>query len=197
MNQKGGEGMAQRRTVRSEYGEITYTLEKKRIKNLNLRLRGEGEIFLSVPMRCPVSKADEFIRSRSGWIMSHLRRREERSQVELLPELGRRECYVLLYRALERVYPLVAPYGVGMPELKIRKMRSQWGNCHWTQGYITLNTALHRCPEHLWDYVALHELVHFIHHDHGAGFYAVMDRLMPDWRGRRVELKGYAAAIRM
>ena len=189
--------MAQRRTVPSEYGTITYTLEKKRIKNLNLRLRGEGEIFLSVPMGCSASQADEFIRSRSGWIMSHLRRCEERPQAELLPELGRQECYAVLHRALERVYPLVIPYGVSMPELKIRKMRSQWGNCHWTQGYITLNTALHRCPEHLRDYVALHELVHFIHHDHGAGFYAVMDRLMPDWRGRRVELKGYAAAIRM
>lgn len=54
-------------------------------------------------------------------------------------------------------------------------MRSQWGNCHYQQGYITLNTALARCPEPLRDYVALHELVHFLHHDHGTGFYAAMD----------------------
>ena len=65
MVKKGGDGMAQYRTVLTRHGEITYLLEKKRIKNLNLRLRGKGEIFLSVPMSCPASRADEFIQSRS------------------------------------------------------------------------------------------------------------------------------------
>ena len=72
-------------------------------------------------------------------------------------------------------------------------MRSQWGNCHWTQGYITLNTALCRCPQALQDYVALHELVHFLHHDHQAGFHSVMDALMPDWRERKSILDQNAA----
>lgn len=42
------------------------------------------------------------------------------------------------------------------------------------------------------DYVALHELVHFLHPNHGPGFYAVMDRLMPDWKEKRARLKGCA-----
>lgn len=115
--------------------------------------------------------------------------------MELMPECGRAVCFERLTQSLNRVYPLVASYGVERPVLKIRKMRSQWGNCHWMQGYITLNTALHRCPERLRDYVALHELVHFLYQDHGSGFYDVMNRLMPDWRERRRELKKYAAAI--
>ena len=188
--------MSQRRAVSAANGEIIYVLEKKRIKNLNLRLNAAGEVFLSVPMRCPAAQADAFVRSRGGWIFERLRQLEERSLPELLPELSREECYALLSQALERVHPLVMPFGVRMPVLKIRKMKSQWGNCHWMQGYITLNAVLHRCPEYLQDYVALHELVHFIHHDHGPGFYAVMDALMPDWRKRRAELKDYTAAIR-
>ena len=101
----------------------------------------------------------------------------------------------LLGEAVLRVYPLVAGSGVPMPQIKLRKMRSQWGNCHYRQGYITLNTALARCPEFLRDYVALHELVHFLHHDHGPGFYAAMDARMPDWRDRRQTLKQYAQAL--
>ena len=112
-----------------------------------------------------------------------------------LPEPDRAACARLLGEAVVRVYPLVAPDGVPLPQVKLRKMRSQWGNCHYQQGYITLNTALARCPEPLRDYVALHELVHFLHHDHGTGFYAAMDARMPDWRARRQELKGYAQAI--
>ena len=87
------------------------------------------------------------------------------------------------------------PLVVAWPELMLRRMKSQWGNCHWRQGYITLNTALARCPETLRDYVALHELVHFVHPDHGPGFYWLMDRLMPDWRQRRKELRRYGGAL--
>lgn len=61
---------------------------------------------------------------------------------ELPPEPARRECLRLLGEALDRVYPLVQPLGVAWPELRLRRMKSQWGNCHWRQGYITLNTAL-------------------------------------------------------
>ena len=110
-------------------------------------------------------------------------------------EPARRECLRLLGEALDRVYPLVQPLGVAWPELRLRRMKSQWGNCHWRQGYITLNTALARCPETLRDYVALHELVHFVHPDHGPGFYGLMDRLMPDWRQRRKELRRYGGAL--
>lgn len=187
--------MEQLRTVRTGLGEITYTLMKKNVKNMNLRVDADGEIILSIPLHCAAQTADDFIRRKSQWILEHRTRRAERPMVELLPELNREMCYDLLVESVERVYPLVANYGVKKPAVKIRKMRSQWGNCHWMQGYITLNTMLHRCPRHLRDYVALHELIHFLYHDHGSGFHAAMDSLMPNWREYRRELKDYAVAV--
>ncbi len=172
-------------------GPLTYTLTRKRVKNLNLRVGARGEIMVSLPLTCSVKQADDFIREKSGWILDALSRREDR-QLEPLP---REVCARLLGEALARMYPLVAPLGVAFPVLKLRKLKSQWGNCHWAQGYITLNTALARCPEELRDYVALHELVHFLHHDHGPGFYARMNGLMPDWRRRRKALKCYSGAL--
>ena len=185
--------MEQYRLVATPEGPITYRLVKKRVKNLNLRLDRTGEVVLSVPLRCPAERADAFVIEKSGWIVGHLPRPEEAPP--LMPEPDRRECARLLEEAVLRVYPLVAGSGVPMPQIKLRKMKSQWGNCHYRQGYITLNTALARCPEFLRDYVALHELVHFLHHDHGPGFYAAMDARMPDWRKRRQELKRYAQAL--
>ena len=52
--------------------------------------------------------------------------------------------------------------------------------------------ALAAVEEGLRDYVALHELVHLLHPNHGPGFYAVMDALMPDWQTRRRALRRYA-----
>ena len=100
-----------------------------------------------------------------------------------------------IYESISVVVDDIFDNYLSRPEVKLRKMRSQWGNCHWRQGYITLNTALARCPETLRDYVALHELVHFVHPDHGPGFYGLMDRLMPDWRQRRKELRRYGGAL--
>lgn len=186
--------LSQLRLVDTPQGHLTYTLTRKRVKNLNLRVGAGGEIMVSVPLRCPVKQADDFIREKSDWILDAVTRRAAR-QREPLPPVSREECGRLLGEALERMYPLVAPLGVAFPALKLRKLKSQWGNCHWAQGYVTLNTALARCPEELRDYVALHELVHFLHHDHGPGFYSQMDALMPDWRQRRKALKSYGGAL--
>jgi len=186
--------MGQFRMVDTPCGPIAYELVRKRVKNLNLRLTA-GQVRLSVPNRCPIREADRLIQEKSAWIAAALRRLEEERAVPLPPPPPRKECEALLRRSLERVYPLVAPLGVTMPELKLRAMRSQWGNCHWAQGYITLNTALARCPEELRDYVALHELVHFLHRGHGPDFYARMDALMPDWRARRKALRRYGGAL--
>lgn len=187
--------MEQLRMADTPAGVISYTLIRKRVKNLNLRVLPGGVVNLSVPLRCTEAEADAFVRDKCRWIVQAAAR-QAASRPELPPEPSRRECFALLDQAVDRAYPLVRPFGVVRPELKLRKMTSQWGNCHYRQGYVTLNTALARCPEELRDYVALHELVHFLHHDHGPGFYGTMDRLMPDWRQRRKALREYAGALR-
>ena len=186
--------MEQLRMVDTPHGPVVYLLEKKRVKNLNLRVGRDGQAALSVPLRCSAGQADDFVREKAEWIL-RWQSRQRAPAPGLLSPPEREECRRRLEEAVRRVYPLVSPLGVAFPPVKLRRMRSQWGNCHWAQGYITLNTALARCPEPLRDYVALHELVHFLHHDHGPGFYACMDRLMPQWRERRRQLKGYAAAL--
>lgn len=179
----------QTRTVRTDRGPMTYVLTRKPIRNWNLHVRQE-QILLSAPLRISNLQADLFIQSRADWIFITLDR--QRQTARRTPEqLPRPECLRILSAALERVLPVVRPLGVTRPELRLRKMRSQWGNCHYQQGYITLNVALAGCPEHLQDYVVLHELVHFLHHDHGAEFKAALTRLMPDWKARRGELKRY------
>jgi len=182
------------RRVDTPAGEMFYVLIRKRVKNLNLRIRPDGQVILSVPWRCSSDEADSLVSRKWEWIAAAQARRQ--AELPELPPLPDREtCLRLLMEALTRVWPLAAPLGVALPDLKVRKMRSQWGNCHWAQGYITLNLALARCPEHLRDYVALHELIHFIHHDHGPGFYEKMDVLMPDWRQRRGQLKAFAPIL--
>ena len=187
--------MEQLRVVETSDGLLTYCLMRKRVKNLNLRVERNGQVHLSIPMRCTLRYADQFIQEKAGWILRVQQKQRESEPVEFGPEQSREDSYLILKAALDGVYPLVARLGVEYPDLKLRKMKRQWGNCHWLQGYITLNTALARCPVHLQRYVALHELVHFLSHDHGPQFHAWMDQLMPEWKKCRVELRKYIEII--
>lgn len=54
---------------------------------------------------------------------------------------------------------------------------SNWGSCS-ALGNINLNMRLILLPEHLQEYVILHELCHLRHPDHGPGFHAMLDSLL-------------------
>lgn len=81
-----------------------------------------------------------------------------------------------------------------LPQWRTRYMRSQWGSCSH-DGTIALNTHLIKTPEHVIDYVIVHELCHLVHHDHSRRFYALMSAHMPDWQSRSKELDGYMPVL--
>ena len=57
-------------------------------------------------------------------------------------------------------------------------------------GLVTLNTLLLTKPRECLDYVALHELCHFVQPNHSPAFHRLMTELMPDWKRRRALLAG-------
>lgn len=65
--------------------------------------------------------------------------------------------------------------------IRFRNMTTRWGSCNVKKATITLNTTLFSKPKICFEYVLLHELVHLIHANHGAGFYNVLETLMPNW----------------
>lgn len=65
--------------------------------------------------------------------------------------------------------------------IRFRNMTTRWGSCNVKKATITLNTTLFSKPKICFEYVLLHELVHLIHANHGAGFYNVLESLMPNW----------------
>jgi predicted metal-dependent hydrolase len=71
--------------------------------------------------------------------------------------------------------------------MKIRSMKSRWGSCTG-KGKITLNLKLIYMPVDLIDYVVLHELCHLKELNHSPAFYALLSRVMPNWKAQRKRL---------
>lgn len=55
-------------TVNTPLGEISYTLTYKRVRNCNLRVRADGSVAVSVPMRTAKRTAEAFVVSHAAFI---------------------------------------------------------------------------------------------------------------------------------
>jgi predicted metal-dependent hydrolase len=115
--------------------------------------------------------------------------RDNADREKVIDSWYREKAESLFSQALDRVYPLIAEYRVEIPLISIRKMKTRWGSCSRSKKKINLNTELVKTPLACIDYVVPHELIHFIHPNHGKSFYSCLTALMPDWKERRKLLK--------
>lgn len=79
-------------------------------------------------------------------------------------------------------------YNVAPAKISIRDMRSRWGSCS-RKGNISLNLQLIKLNENCIRQVMVHEMCHLVYFNHQAGFYALMEEMMPDWRLWKKELR--------
>lgn len=89
-----------------------------------------------------------------------------------------------------RLAELAALHGFTYNNVRIKHNVSNWGSCS-ELGNINLNLSIMRLPEHLRDYVMLHELCHLRYLNHGPEFHALLESICPDHRALARELKGY------
>ena len=89
-----------------------------------------------------------------------------------------------------RLAELAALHGFTYNNVRIKHNVSNWGSCS-ELGNINLNLNLMRVPEHLRDYVMLHELCHLRYMNHGPEFHALLEDVCPDHRALARELKSY------
>ena len=79
-----------------------------------------------------------------------------------------------------------------VPIVKIKTMKSMWGNCNFVNRVISLNLYLAKAPIECIDYVITHELIHLVHHNHGKDFYAMLNNILPDWKVKKNKLNNYS-----
>lgn len=73
----------------------------------------------------------------------------------------------------------------------IRSQKRRWGSCD-SKGIIRLNWRLIGASPDLIDYVCAHEVAHLVEANHSPAFWAVVEKLVPDWKARRQRLNATA-----
>ena len=90
-----------------------------------------------------------------------------------------------------RIRRLSEQAGLPFQSVKINTSKGRWGSCSARRD-INLSCSLVLLPEHLVDYVILHELCHTVEMNHSPRFWALLDKLVHGKSDAlRTELKGY------
>ncbi len=91
----------------------------------------------------------------------------------------------------DRTQYLASIHALNYTKLKISSAFTRWGSCS-SRNQINLNYRLMFLPEHLIDYVILHELAHTIHKNHGTEFWQFLNKLLGNnAKQLNKELKSY------
>lgn len=94
----------------------------------------------------------------------------------------------------DKAKALAVKFDFNYNNLALKNIKSRWGSCSKKKN-INLSIHLMRLPDHLIDYVILHELVHTIHHNHSKHFWAMLDKVTGSAKTLDKELRKYRIAI--
>lgn len=149
---------------------------------MSIRVHPVRGVVVTVPYYVPYEAGVMFLLSKRQWVLSVMARQKAVSVPPAGPDPAMTEALRREARRYlpERLASIAARYGFVYGRLAIKNNRSNWGSCS-TKDNINLNLRLMQVPEHLRDYVMLHELCHLRHHDHGPGFHRLLEDLCADY----------------
>jgi hypothetical protein len=89
---------------------------------------------------------------------------------------------------------LAQKHGFEYSSVSVKRLKGRWGSCDQHQN-IVLNLYLMQLPWELIDYVLLHELTHTRILRHGPDFWAAMQRVLPNVKAIRKEMKQHQPVL--
>ncbi len=95
----------------------------------------------------------------------------------------------------ERVHHWADKLDVKIVWLGVRPMRNKWASCS-TTGHLNFNDELLDLDRELWDYVIVHELLHFFVPNHGKLWKSLMRAHLGDYEEIEKILKSVAKCSR-
>ena len=103
---------------------------------------------------------------------SHFKQHKETARKEILTRLTHWNQY----------------YNFSYNRVAIRNQRRRWGSCSSLKN-LNFNYKLILLPDHLHDYVIVHELCHLKEMNHGRNFWLEVAKTIPDYKNRVQELR--------
>ena len=94
----------------------------------------------------------------------------------------------------ERASHWAPQLGVTFGRVSVKDQKSLWGSCS-RAGNLNFSWRLRLAPAEVLDYVVVHELAHRLEMNHSRRFWAVVEKICPDYKVHRKWLRKNGEAL--
>lgn len=154
------------KTITVEGTTFTLAVERKRVKNVNARLRG-STLFISAPPDLPSKRLHQIANEMARKLVRRAHAQKTNSEKDALALAAKVAQRFPQPPSVERV-------------VFVTTQRASWGSYSQKTSTIRLNAALRSMPRWVVEAVMVHELAHAIHPDHSAAFWELLRSVCPD-----------------
>lgn len=174
--------------------KFSYTLKKsQRARRVRLAVYCDGSVVVTSPVGVQQSIIEKFIVDKTQWILDKIR--FFKSIDSKAVRIFSRTDYVknkdkALALVSERVEFYNKIYNFSYNKIHIKNHKTRWGSCSSRQN-LNLNYKILFLNPKLRDYIIVHEMCHLKEFNHSKKFWALVEKVMPDYLEIRKELKSH------
>ena len=150
----------------------------------------EGRVIVRAPRGISQARIDSFINKNLAWI----EKRIEITKNQHDPIASMTDAQIKRLREFARTYLTAKTeeyskiMGLKFGRITITGAKTRFGSCS-SKGNISYSYRLMLYPEAAIDYVVVHELAHLVEMNHSRRFYAIVEKVLPDYKERVKLLK--------
>ena len=177
--------------------KIPYKLKiSKRAKRIRLTVYCDGSVVLTSPVRAEQSVVENFLTDKKQWLWDKIQffknipaaLRRPRRKFSRRDYLNNKEKARALIH--ERLIFYSNAYDFSFNKVSIKNQKKCWGSCSRKQN-LNFNYKIIFLPQKHQDYIIVHELCHLKEFNHSRRFWALVEKIFPDYLNTRRELRNH------
>lgn len=176
-------------------------------RTVSISITRDGKVLVRAPYHLSTWQLRKILNEKEAWIEKHLNKLSEYPDStdengELCADDGEKlteEEQKMYAKEARKLFEARTAYyapivGVTYNRIAIKSQKTRWGSCS-SKGNLNFNYLLYFAPLEILDYVVVHELCHRKEMNHSRAFWALVEKVLPDYKERRKWLKEHGKEL--
>jgi len=168
-----------------DIGQVKYKHSKK-AKYIRLVINHNSQVSVVIPSQFNIRDAIEFVHSKKNWIQKNQIRIAQKKKLKMT--LSNIELEKFWVDTKIKIVQLANVHQLDFYKLTFKTLKTRWGSCS-QNNTICINNIIYYLPEHLKEYIMLHELTHTKIKNHSKIFWEELEKICPNSKLKRRELQ--------
>lgn len=164
--------------------KVAYILKKsKRARRVRIVVCCGGDVVVIAPENLSDSIVENFVKEKVSWVLEKI---EYFKQFKSAKALKFSKAHYLKHKddalklVLERAGYFGKKFKFEYDKISIRNQKTRWGSCSKKRN-LNFNYKILFLPPKTRDYIIVHELCHLKEFNHSRKFWALIEKILPDY----------------